>query len=115
MIKLLLEAYAKRLDARSRRERVLIFFAAGVVIVAFLYALGVAPSLERSKSMNLRMTDQNNQIIAAQAQKLELEQQLRQDPDAQLRERIAGRRKEIAQIDAQLSGLQRSLVSPERM
>jgi len=115
MIKLLLDAYAKRLDARSRRERVLIFFAAAVVITAFLYGLGVAPSLERSKSMNTRMVDQNNQIVAAQAQKLELEQQLRQNPDTQLSDRIAGRRKEIAQIDAQLSGLQRSLVPPERM
>jgi len=115
MIKLLLDAYAKRLDARSRRERVLIFFAAAVVITAFLYGLGVAPALERSKSLNMRMVDQNNQIVAALAQKAELEQQLRQDPDTQLRERIAVRRKEIAQIDAQLSGLQRSLVPPERM
>jgi MSHA biogenesis protein MshJ len=115
MIKLLLDAYAKRLDARARRERGLIFFAGVVVIVAFLYGLGVAPALERRKTMNLRMADQANQIVVAQAQKTELETQLRQDPDASVRDRIASRRKEIAQIDSQLSGLQRSLVPPERM
>jgi MSHA biogenesis protein MshJ len=115
MIKALLEAYAKKLDARSRRERMLIFAAGLTVIVALIYGLGVAPALERRHTLNLRMADANAQISAAQAQKIELEQQLRQDPDASLRTRIAARRKEIADIDAQLAGLQRSLVPPERM
>lgn len=115
MMKLLLDAYAKRLDARNKRERVLIFFAGVAVLVAFLYGLGVAPALERRNTMNLRIADQTNQIVAAQAQKTELEQQMRQDPDGSVRERIAARRKDIEQIDAQLSGLQRSLVPPERM
>ena len=115
MIKLLLDMYAKRLDARTRRERILIFCAGAAVLLAFLYGLGIAPALERTKTMELRIADQTNQIVAGEAQKAQLEQQLRQDPDTALRERIAGRRKEIAQIDAQLSGLQRSLVPPERM
>jgi MSHA biogenesis protein MshJ len=114
-MKLLLDMYAKRLDARTRRERMLIFFAGVAVLVAFLYGLGMAPALERSKSMELRIADQSNQIVVGDAQKTQLEQQLRQDPDTALRERIAGRRNEIAQIDAQLAGLQRSLVPPERM
>jgi MSHA biogenesis protein MshJ len=115
MIKLMLDAYAKRLDARTRRERMLILIAGVTVIVAFLYGLGVAPALERRNHMTLRIADENNQIIAAQAQKAELEQQLRKDPDASLRERSAARRNEIAQIDAQLLGLEHSLVPPERM
>jgi len=114
-MKLLLDMYAKRLDARTRRERMLIFFAGVAVLVAFLYGLGIAPALERSKTMELRSTDQSNQIVVGDAQKTQLEQQLRQDPDTALRERIASRRNEIAQIDTQLSGLQRSLVPPERM
>lgn len=114
-MKLLLDMYAKRLDARTRRERMLIFFAGVAVLVAFLYGLGIAPALERSKTMELRSADQSNQIVVGDAQKTQLEQQLRQDPDTALRERIASRRNEIAQIDAQLSGLQRSLVPPERM
>ena len=115
MIKLLLDAYAKRLDARSRRERMLIFLAGLAVIAAFLYGLGIAPALERRNTMNTRLNDENNQIVAARTQKAELEQQLRQDPDASLRDRLAARRKDIAQIDTQLSSLQHSLVPPERM
>ena len=115
MIKLLLEAYAKKLDARSRRERILIFAAGLAVIVALLYGLGVGPALERRNTLNIRMADANNQLIAARTQKAALEQQLRQDPDASLRSRIVARRTEIADIDTQLAGLQRSLVPPERM
>jgi MSHA biogenesis protein MshJ len=115
MIKLLLDAYAKRLDARSKRERMLIFVCGLTVIVGFLYGLGVAPALERRKTMNLRIADQAAQLAAAQSQKAELEQQVRQDPDASVRQQIGARRKQIEQIDAQLSGLQRSLVPPERM
>ena len=114
-MKLLLDMYAKRLNARTRRERMLIFFAGVAVLLAFLYGLGIAPSLERRKTMELRVADQSNQIVVGEAQKTALEQQLRQDPDAVIRERIVTRRNEIAQIDAQLSGLQRSLVPPERM
>jgi MSHA biogenesis protein MshJ len=114
-MKLLLDMYAKRLNVRTRRERMLIFFAGVAVLLAFLYGLGIAPSLERRKTMELRVADQSNQIVVGEAQKTALEQQLRQDPDAVIRERIVTRRNEIAQIDAQLSGLQRSLVPPERM
>lgn len=114
-MKLLLDMYAKRLDLRTPRERMLIFFAGIALLVALLYGLGIGPSLERVKTMDTRMADQASQIIAGEAQKTQLEQQLRQDPDASTRERIASRRKDIAQIDAQLSGLQRSLVAPERM
>lgn len=115
MIKLLLDTYAKRLDARTRRERMLIFIAGLAVIVAFLYGLGIAPALERRKTMTLRIDEQTAQIVAAQAQKAELEQQLRQDPDAVVRKKIEARREELAKIDAQFAGLQRSLVPPERM
>ena len=44
-MKLLLDMYAKRLNARTRRERMLIFFAGVAVLLAFLYGLGIAPSL----------------------------------------------------------------------
>jgi MSHA biogenesis protein MshJ len=115
MMKLLLDEYAKRLDARNKRERVLIFFAGVAVLVAFLYGLGVAPALERRNTMNLRIADQTSQLVTGQTQKTELEQQLRQDPDGALRDRIAVRKSDIAKIDAQLAGLERSLVPPERM
>ena len=111
----LLEKYAQRLDALTRRERLMAFTAVAALILFITYQLGVGPALERGKQMSVRIADQNNQIAAAVAQKAELERALKQDPDAAVRERVAARRKQIAEIDTQLSRLQRTLVPPEKM
>ena len=115
-MKLLLDMYAKRLDARTRRERMLIFFA-GVAVIWSRSCMASGSHLRSSAARPWSCASPIRAIRSSSrdAQKTELEQQLRQDPDVAMRERIAGRRKEIAQIDAQLSGLQRSLVPPERM
>ena len=111
----LIEKYAKRLDALSRRERIMVFAAAVVAILALFYLPGIGPALERSKLMRAQILDQNNQIVAATAQKAELERALKTDPDIAVRARIAEKRKQIAEIDTQLAGLQRTLVSPQTM
>jgi len=111
----LIEKYAKRLDALSRRERIMVFAAAAVAILALFYLPGIGPALERSKLMRAQILDQNNQIVAATAQKAELERALKTDPDIAVRARIAEKRKQIAEIDTQLAGLQRTLVSPQTM
>jgi MSHA biogenesis protein MshJ len=114
-MKALVEKYAKRLDACTRRERIMIFAAGAALILAFFYLLGIGPELERSKVMATRIADQKNQIAAAVGQRAELERALKQDPDAAVRERIADKRKQIAEIDTQLAGLQRTLVPPQTM
>jgi MSHA biogenesis protein MshJ len=114
-MKRLFAEYVKRLDARSRRERMLIFLAASAVIVFGIYALSIAPALERSRMLAQQIADHTNQIVVAQAQRSELERSLQQDPDTAIRARIATVRAEVAQVDTQLSGLQSSLVPPERM
>jgi len=111
----LIEKYAKRLDALSRRERIMVFAAAAVAILALFYLPGIGPALERSKLMRAQILDQNNQIVAATAQKAELERALKTDPDIAVRARIAEKRKQIAEIDTQLAGLQRTLVPPQTM
>jgi len=114
-MKALIEKYAKRLDAISRRERIMVFAAAAVVILALFYLPGIAPALDRSRLMRAQILDQKNQIAAATTQKAELERALRMDPDIAVRARIAEKRKQIAEIDTQLAGLQRTLVPPETM
>lgn len=111
----LIEKYAKRLDAFTRRERIMILAAGAAVLLALFYWLGIGPALERGKVMALRISDQNNQIAAAVAQKAQLERALEQDPDVAVRDRIADKRKQIAEIDTQLAGLQRTLVPPQAM
>jgi MSHA biogenesis protein MshJ len=114
-MKLLLDMYAKRLNARTRRERMLIFFAGVAVLLGISVRAWDCALARAAQDHGAACRDQSNQIVVGEAQKTALEQQLRQDPDAVIRERIVTRRNEIAQIDAQLSGLQRSLVPPERM
>lgn len=111
----LVEKYVQRLDALTRRERLMAFAAGAVLILFVAYQLGIGPALERGKQMTLRIADQKNQIAATAAQKAELMRALKQDPDATVRERVAAKRREIAEIDTQLSRLQRTLIPPERM
>ena len=109
------QQWINRLDALSERERVLIFVAGLAVVVAFAYAAGIEPALKQRKLLSARMLDQQAQIIAADAQKQALAHTLAKDPDAPLREQIAGKQRELADLDSQLAGLQRTLIGPEQM
>jgi MSHA biogenesis protein MshJ len=111
----LLQTYVQKLDALTRRERCMAFAAGAAVILFVAYELGIGPLLQSGKELAARVADQNNQIIAAAAQKAELERLLKQDPDVAMQERISAKRKQIAEIDMQLSKLQRTLVPPESM
>jgi len=73
----LVEKYAQKLDALTRRER-LMAFTAGVVLILFIaYTLAIGPALERAKQMAVRIADQKNQIAAIAAQKVELQRSSR--------------------------------------
>lgn len=107
--------YAARLDALSERERIAVFAAGAALIVFVLYLIFIAPELERRTVLAARMADQDKQMSAALAQQQELVRMLGQDPDIAVRERVAQKERQIAEIDSQLAGLQRTLVAPERM
>ena len=111
----LLQKYVQRLDARTQRERWMAFAAGAVVILFLAYELAIGPALQRGKELAARIAEQSNQLVVGTAQKGELERLLKQDPDVAMQERIAAKRKQIAEIDAQLSKLQRTLVPPESM
>jgi MSHA biogenesis protein MshJ len=110
-----LQKYIQKLDALTRRERWMAFGAGAALILFVAYELGIGPELQRGKELSARIADQKNQIVVASAQKAELERLLGQDPDVAERERIDAKRKQIAELDSQLSRLQRTLVPPESM
>ncbi len=73
------------------------------------------PSSLRSSSARCSpraCVDQQAQLIAADAQKQALARTLAQDPDAPMREQIAGKQRELTELDNQLAGLQRTLIGP---
>jgi MSHA biogenesis protein MshJ len=114
-MKKLWTAITSRLDGMSRRERISVFAAAALAVLATVYVGAVEPQLARRKLLHARTADHERLFAAAEVQKRELASALRQDPDEALRARIAEQRQRIAAMDAQLAGLQRTLVSPERM
>jgi MSHA biogenesis protein MshJ len=105
----------KRLDGMSQRERVMVFGASALAIVAVIYVAGIEPALKRGALLQARIADQAALVSAAEAQQAELARTLSEDPSAVLRARIEAKRTEVAAIDNQLSSLQRTLVAPERM
>lgn len=107
--------WVQRLDALSERERVLIFLAGVAVALAAAFLAGIEPALKQRRMLSARMVDQQAQLVAADAQRQALARALAQDPDAAIREQIAQRQREVAELDAQLAGLQRTLIAPERM
>jgi MSHA biogenesis protein MshJ len=114
-VKDLLAKLVKRLDAMTQRERLFIFVAGAVAIVAVVYVGGIEPALKRRALLEARMNDQSALLATAEAQKRELRRTLAEDPAAALGARIAAKQKEIASIDAQLASLQRTLIAPDRM
>ncbi len=110
-----LRKYIQKLDALTRRERWMAFGAGAALILFVAYELGIGPELQRAKDLSARIADQKSQIVAATAQRAELERLLKQDPDVAVRERIEAKRKQIVELDSQLSRLQRTLVPPESM
>lgn len=107
--------WVQRLDALSERERVLIFLAGVAVVLAVAFLGGIEPALKERRLLSARIVDQGAQLVAQDAQRQGLARALAQDPDAAIREQIAQRQGELADLDTQLAGLQRTLIAPERM
>lgn len=108
-------AAVARLDRLAQRERLAVFAAAALAILALVFVTGIEPAIEQGKLRAASIADQERLLAAAQQQQRELAQRLSQDPEAGVRARMAEKRQQIAALDSQLAQLQRTLVSPERM
>ncbi len=109
------QQWTQRLDALSERERVLIFLAGLALVLAIIYLASVEPGLKQRRVLAARLVDQQAQALAADAQKQALARTLALDPDAQIREQIEGKQRDLTALDAELAALQRTLIGPERM
>ena len=111
----LLRRYADRLDAMSLRERVLIFLAAAVVIVAVADNALFEPILRRQKVNSQSIQQQEEEIRTMQAQVRGYAQARAGDSANARRQRLENRKIELAQLDRELAARQSELVTPERM
>jgi len=110
-----LQRYADRLDAMSLRERVLIFLAVAVVIVAIADSVLFDPILRRQKVNSQGIHQQEDEIRTMQGQVQAYAQARRGDNAGAKRERLEKRKLELAALDRELGSKRSELVPPERM
>ncbi len=110
-----LQRYADRLDAMSLRERVLIFLAVAVVIVAIADSVLFDPILRRQKVNSQRIQQQEDEIRTMQAQVQAYAQPRTGDNANAKRQRLEKRKLELAALDRELGARQSELVPPEHM
>jgi MSHA biogenesis protein MshJ len=110
-----LQRYADRLDAMSLRERVLIFLAVAVVIVAIADSVLFDPILRRQKINSQRIHQQEDEIRTMQGQVQAYAQARTGDNAGAKRQRLEKRTLELAALDRELGAKRSELVPPERM
>lgn len=107
--------WAERIDARTLRERLLIFAMAALVLVTLVTTLALDPAQAKRKLLQQQLTEQQARIAASQAQIQALVAARSTDPDAANRARLADLKDKITASDAKLASFQQGLVSPDRM
>jgi MSHA biogenesis protein MshJ len=102
-------------DERPVRERGLILVTVLVLILLGGWQFWVAPSLaavERHQAQLLEVRSERSRLLATQS---ELEQQLLQDPSAQLRQTLEARQRRLDRIDQQITDTTGQLIPPRDM
>lgn len=104
---------AERFDARPVRERVLLFVGAIVCTILVYQTLVLDPLLLRQKRLTSQLAEARQNIKTTEIQVRQLETIT--DPDAVKRSYADALRKQLAEIDRNMQGVQKGLVPPERM
>lgn len=106
---------SSKFEALNARERWMVAGALSVVVYAIINSLLLSPVLARQAVFQ-------NEIVTDQAQILRLTQQINEfaqqhvvDPDAQNKQRITELQTQLHLLESQLSGLQATLISPDKM
>lgn len=109
------EILSARINALSRRERVLVLLGVLALVVAVMNAILLDPVSKRASMLSV-------QLASAQAQVKIMNQQLQMldtvppvDPDVPNRERLAVLRQQLQQTNTSLEMMQKQLVSPDKM
>jgi len=114
-VKALWRKYADRMDAATLRERVMIFAAAAVVMVALINALLIEPELNRQRRLSKDIAKNEGDIRVLQEQLQTMARARQADPDSKNRARLEELRGRIAAAEAQLKEEQRRFAPPERI
>lgn len=104
-----------RIGMMSLRERVFIFAALLVVILALVQTLLIDAGQLRKQQANGRVQVAEEALVQIGELRQQLEREAGHNPDQAARETLAAQEAHLAALNAELDRLQRSLIPPERM
>lgn len=114
-MKRLWQRYLEKMDGASLRERVLIFGAAALVLVALLNALLIEPQFAAQKRLSREVAQRQGEIKAIQEQLQKVALARQASPDQAMQRQLATLRQRVAETEARLAEEQRKFAPPEQV
>lgn len=109
------QRYAEKFDALSVRERMMVFVAAIAVVCFVGYEAVLSGNLARGTRLSTQIAQHEAEAIQTRTRIQALTVALAQDPNQELRTQIAALRSRVEQHDAEVRGVYKGLVTPDRM
>ena len=106
---------SSKFEALNKRERWMVSGALLVVVYAVINTLLLNPILTRQKNLTNELEVDQSQIQGLTLQLSEYTRKGVIDPDAQNKQRITELQSHLQLLETQLSGLQTTLISPDKM
>lgn len=109
------ERYADRIDAMTLRERVLIFSAVTVVLVALLDAVLLDPESKKERRLSGAIAQHQAETKGLDAQVAKFAASPVQDAERARRERLAEVKRLLAETDSAIAAEERKFTAPDQM
>jgi MSHA biogenesis protein MshJ len=109
------ERLATRIDAMTLRERVIVFAMVALILVTLVNTLVLDPLHAKRQQLSQRIKTDQLQVAALQS---EIQQKVRAqsvDPDSATKARLEQAKQKLLQLQGDLQGMQKGLVSPDKM
>ncbi|MHB1186782.1 hypothetical protein [Thiobacillus sp.] len=110
-----LRELSARIGLISLRERVFVFAAAAVVVLALVQTLLIDAGNLRKQNAQARLQSTDAMLEQIGQQRQLLAGQAGRDPDRAARDALAAQESRLAELNDELERLERSLIPPERM
>jgi len=114
-VKQLWKRYAERIDLLSLRERVMVFSALMVVLLAVVYTAYIDGEVKKEARLSSTIAKKQAEGKALQDQLMKVATSRGLDPDRVPREQLEAVRKQLAGIESQISAEERKFTAPAQM
>lgn len=109
------ERIAVKIDAKSLRERILIFAVAAMLLITLVNSMLLDPQYAKQKQLSQQMAQDQTKIANIHAEIQEKTRLQALDPDAVNRGRLTALQQQSQQMNKALQDLQKGLVTPDKM